>query len=76
MKNIKFQIFKNFDKDLKSAVFYDAANVLKKNNKAAFFTFIFLSIYILSKPFYLYYTGYLMRLKKIELLKQQGKYIL
>lgn len=76
MKNIKLKIFKQFNEDLKAAVISDAKSALSKNTKAKIFFGLFLASYILSKPFYHQYTSYLMRKKKIEILKQEGKFII
>lgn len=76
MKNFKLNFFQKFNEDLKAAVINDAKNALNRNTKTLLFFGIFLSLYILSKPFYIYYTGYLIRLKKIEDLRKEGKFIL
>lgn len=76
MKNIKLNIFKQFNEDLKAAVIYDAKSALNKNTKAKIFFGIFLASYILSKPFYIQYTSYLVRQRKIDDLKQSGKFVI
>jgi len=76
MKIFKLNFFKKFEEDLKSAVINDAKNPLKRDTKRLLFFGAFLSIYILSKPLYIYYTSYLLRLKKIEDLRKEGKFIL
>lgn len=76
MKNNILNIFNKFNEGLKAAVIYDAKSSLNKNTKTKLFFGFFLAIYILSKPFYYQYIGYLVRKKKIEDLKREGKFIL
>jgi len=76
MKKFQFNILKKFNEDLKAAVIFDAKSPLNKNTKSKLFFGLFLISYILSKPFYIYYTNYLLRLKKIEQLKKEGKFII
>ena len=76
MKKNKLNIFKQFNEDLKAAVIYDAKSALNKKTSAKVFFGLFFAIYILSKPFYIQYTSYLIRKRKIDDLKQQGKFII
>jgi hypothetical protein len=76
MKKIKLNIISKFNQDLKTAVINDSKNPLNKDTKTKLFFGTFLFLFILSKPIYIYYTGYLIRLNKIEDLKKEGKFII
>lgn len=76
MKNIKLNIFKKFNEHIRAAVILDGKNVLNRNLRNQLFFITFLALYVMSKPFYIYYIGYLKEQQKIKNLKKEGRFIL
>lgn len=71
---MKFNLIKEFKKDLNDSV----ANNLRQstNTKHTILFLIAFGIFIFSKPYFMYYKGYLDRKRRIEILKKEEKWVL
>jgi hypothetical protein len=74
---MKFNLFKEFKKDLNLSVNHDLQNLGSKINKRNVFLFFGLvGAYIYFRPYLIYYRGMRERKLKIDQLKQDGKWVL
>ena len=73
---LKFNILKEIQKDLRIAVINNAQNVNKKKYVHFFAGGAMLLLFVMFKPFYVYYEGRRRKILKIENLKKEGKFVL
>lgn len=75
MKKININILKQFRKDLETAITNDIMKG-KSPRKHTIIAVVSLFSYIMFKPSYIYYMGYLDKKKKLAELKKKNEYVL
>jgi hypothetical protein len=73
-----FNLFKQFKKDLNKAVLNDIeiSRTQKVAPKNIFLFCMFLGVFVMAKPVFIYYKGYSERMEKIKQLKRENKFVL
>jgi hypothetical protein len=76
--NNSSNLFKIFKNDLKKAVLndIDISRTKKVTPKNIFLFSLFLGMFVMAKPVFIYYKGYCERVEKIKQLKRENKFVL
>lgn len=72
-----FNIIREFKKDFGLTVFNDSKNVSKRVNLRTLMVYCsLLTLYVLSKPFYLVFMANLEKKYRLNKIKEEGKFIM